>query len=711
MGSTAVTTISGLTLSGGTLTGSLTAGGSTGTSGYFLQSTGTGVQWAAAAVIPLTLTANSTGFSIAGGTTSKTLQVNNTITLAAGADSQIFTFPSTSGTIALLNAANTYTNTNVFNTNATQYTQHAATVAPTVDMVQITNLGFPIVTAGVSGIQVNYVGGAAAVEASASRVDITPGTTTGGIWNGLRVFPTLASTTGVTYNALKFDSLTAGAGTDNIIYVGTGYDNIINYNGTSIINGTGQLNLASVTGTLAVGNGGTGSTTSTGTAASANVLQTSPTITTPVIDSISASAVGAATSLHPTVTTGSIAIGAGLTTGALNIAASGTGITPITIGHTNATIALNGAITTSSTINKVTITAPTTSATLTLITGSTLATGTAASLTLSLSSAAATVATIPSGTVTLMDLGTAQSITSVKTFSTAPVMTTITSGAATLTLPTATGTLLSSVSTASALTSFGTNATLTTPTIDVINAASATGTTQSLFSNTTTGTINIGGASLTTGTINIGTAGTGVNPIVIGKSTSTITLGALPTAGFVKTSATGLLSVDTNTYLTTTAAGTTYSPIAGSASITTVGTVTSGSFPAANIAAGTLGSTVLPAAGTVTTAGQIGYMGLPQTLNPGAYTLTAADNGKHIYYTTTAQTLTIPANATLALPIGFSCVVINAAAVSTSIAITTDSLLLAGTGTTGTRTLAAYGMATLVKITATSWMISGNGLT
>jgi len=44
-----VTTISGLTLSGATLTGSLTAGGSTGTAGYVLKSTGTGIEWGVAA--------------------------------------------------------------------------------------------------------------------------------------------------------------------------------------------------------------------------------------------------------------------------------------------------------------------------------------------------------------------------------------------------------------------------------------------------------------------------------------------------------------------------------------------------------------------------------------------------------------------------------------------------------------------------------------
>ena len=46
-----------------------------------------------------------------------------------------------------------------------------------------------------------------------------------------------------------------------------------------------------------------------------------------------------------------------------------------------------------------------------------------------------------------------------------------------------------------------------------------------------------------------------------------------------------------------------------------------------------------------------------------------------------------------------------------TIAITTDTMYLAGTGTTGTRTLAQYGMATAIKMTATTWMISGSGLT
>lgn len=117
------------------------------------------------------------------------------------------------------------------------------------------------------------------------------------------------------------------------------------------------------------------------------------------------------------------------------------------------------------------------------------------------------------------------------------------------------------------------------------------------------------------------------------------------------------------------------------------------------------------ASGTTTTAASgIGFMGMPQNSKSASYTFTAADAGKHIYVTTTGQTLTIPDNGTVALPIGTTFVVVNAAAVTTSIAITTDTLLLAGSGTTGTRTLAPYGMATILKITSTSWIVSGNGI-
>jgi hypothetical protein len=123
--------------------------------------------------------------------------------------------------------------------------------------------------------------------------------------------------------------------------------------------------------------------------------------------------------------------------------------------------------------------------------------------------------------------------------------------------------------------------------------------------------------------------------------------------------------------------------------------------------------TITPAEGTITTASAgAGYMGVPQSsaATTGAYTIVATDAGKHIY-TTTTRTITIPANSSVALPVGTAISFVAATGATVTIAITTDTLLLAGAGTTGSRTLAPFGMATAIKITSTSWIISGNGLT
>ena len=78
----------------------------------------------------------------------------------------------------------------------------------------------------------------------------------------------------------------------------------------------------------------------TGTIAVLDDITSGAALTDPIIDNIKASAENAATDLWSEVQSGSIAIGAGLTTGSLNIAASGTGATAITLGHTNATLGI-----------------------------------------------------------------------------------------------------------------------------------------------------------------------------------------------------------------------------------------------------------------------------------------------------------------------------------------------------------------------------------
>jgi hypothetical protein len=110
----------------------------------------------------------------------------------------------------------------------------------------------------------------------------------------------------------------------------------------------------------------------------------------------------------------------------------------------------------------------------------------------------------------------------------------------------------------------------------------------------------------------------------------------------------------------------------------------------------------------------VGYRNIPQNSQSAAYTLVLADAGKHIFHPVgdnNARTFTIPANSSVAYPIGTAITFINMAAASVTIAITTDTLTLSPAGTTGSRTLATNGSATCIKITSTSWLISGSGLT
>lgn len=106
-----------------------------------------------------------------------------------------------------------------------------------------------------------------------------------------------------------------------------------------------------------------------------------------------------------------------------------------------------------------------------------------------------------------------------------------------------------------------------------------------------------------------------------------------------------------------------------------------------------------------------GYLDVPQTLNVANYQLVLANRGKSVVMNGTALTLTVPANASVAFPVGTAIVIININASPLSIAITTDTMTLVNSTTTGTRTLAQNGMASLVKVGVTSWIISGLGLT
>jgi hypothetical protein len=109
----------------------------------------------------------------------------------------------------------------------------------------------------------------------------------------------------------------------------------------------------------------------------------------------------------------------------------------------------------------------------------------------------------------------------------------------------------------------------------------------------------------------------------------------------------------------------------------------------------------------------VGFRTVPQNSQSTAYTAVAADSGKHILHPTAdnnARTFTIPANASVAFPVG-TCITFINQINTVTIAINSDTLVLAGAGTTGSRTLAANGMATATKVASTVWFINGTGLT
>jgi len=108
----------------------------------------------------------------------------------------------------------------------------------------------------------------------------------------------------------------------------------------------------------------------------------------------------------------------------------------------------------------------------------------------------------------------------------------------------------------------------------------------------------------------------------------------------------------------------------------------------------------------------LGYLNTPIISQSAAYTLVLTDAGKTILHPDSdnnARTFTIPANGSVAYPVGTVITFVNMKNTLT-IAITTDTMYLAGPGTTGSRTLAEYGVATAVKLTSTTWLISGNGI-
>ena len=239
------------------------------------------------------------------------------------------------------------------------------------------------------------------------------------------------------------------------------------------------------------------------------------------------------------------------------------------------------------------------------------------------------------------------------------------------------------------------------PSWDTDSAGSGTVTSVDL-SGGTTGLTTSGGPITTSGTITLagtlapGNGGTGV----ANNAASTLTISGAYATTLTVTAATGVTLPTTGTLATLAGTETLTNKTLTSPTLTTpaLGTPASGDLSSCT------------ADGT----DEVGFKNIPQNSQSAAYTLVLADAGKHIFHPsgdTNARTYTIPANSSVAYPIGTALTFINMTTEVVTIAITTDTMYLSSAGTTGSRSLALYGSATAIKMTSTTWLISGSGLT
>ena len=140
---------------------------------------------------------------------------------------------------------------------------------------------------------------------------------------------------------------------------------------------------------------------------------------------------------------------------------------------------------------------------------------------------------------------------------------------------------------------------------------------------------------------------------------------------------------------------------------------TAGKVSGAAITSGTIGgSTAINTSGTITTTGTItdgigSIRRIPQNAQTTAYVLTGSDVGKHISITTGG--VTVPASV---FSVGDNITIFNNSTSNQTITQGSGATLRAGGSTaTGNRTLANYGVATILCVAADTFVITGTGIT
>jgi len=245
----------------------------------------------------------------------------------------------------------------------------------------------------------------------------------------------------------------------------------------------------------------------------------------------------------------------------------------------------------------------------------------------------------------------------------------------------------------------GTGTTTSTGSGSVVLSSSPTLVTPVLGTPTSVTLTNATGLPLTTGvtgTLGVTNGGTGVTSSTGSGSVVLSTSPTLTTPTLGVATATTINKVT----LTTPATGSTLT-IADGKTLTANNSIT---------LAGTDSTTMT----FPPTSSSVGYLNIPQNSQSTAYTTVLADAGTTIFHPASdanARTFTIAANASVAYTLGTVIQFINMSASNVTIAINSDTLTWASGGTSGSRTLAQYGVANCIKIGTTQWLLTGTNVT
>jgi hypothetical protein len=232
--------------------------------------------------------------------------------------------------------------------------------------------------------------------------------------------------------------------------------------------------------------------------------------------------------------------------------------------------------------------------------------------------------------------------------------------------------------------------------------------------------------------ITLGTTGTDLSSSVANSTTTPVITLNVPTASAANRGA--LSAADWTTFNSKQASGS-YLTSGGALGTPTSGNFSTGTFTwptfnqstsgtAANLSGTptlpsgtTLVAPVLgtPASGnlsncTVDGTNAIGYKGQPQNAQANNYTLVLTDAGKHIYETSGSNSaVNIPANASVAFPIGTRITLVNVGATALGITASGGASIIFPGGLTGI--IATTGVCDILKIGTDSWIGWGAGVT